>query len=51
MAVAVSKGEAAAAGKRTQMLIDGAWVDSVSGKDIAIEAPGTRKTIGSVPRG
>jgi betaine-aldehyde dehydrogenase len=51
MAVAVSKGEAAAAGKRAQMLIDGAWVDSVSGKEIAIEAPGTRKTIGAVPRG
>jgi betaine-aldehyde dehydrogenase len=51
MAVAMSKGEAAAAGRRSQMLIDGAWVDSVSKQEIAIEAPGTRKTIGSVPRG
>jgi betaine-aldehyde dehydrogenase len=51
MAVAASRPEAQAAGRRSQMLIDGAWVGSVSGKEIAIEAPGTRKTIGAVPRG
>src|SRR5215470_3706254 len=51
MAVAASRPQADAAGKRTQMLIDGAWVDSVSKQEIAIEAPGTRKTVGSVPRG
>ena len=37
MAVAASRPDKAAAGKRTQMLIDGAWVDSVSAKEIAIE--------------
>jgi betaine-aldehyde dehydrogenase len=33
------------------MLIDGSWVESVSGKDILVESPGNRRTIGSVPRG
>jgi len=55
MAVAVRSTDVAAAGqggfKRTQMLIDGAWVDTASGGTIAIEAPGTRLTIASVPRG
>jgi betaine-aldehyde dehydrogenase len=37
--------------ERVQMLIDGAWVDAASGGTIAIEAPGTRRSIGSVPRG
>jgi betaine-aldehyde dehydrogenase len=51
MAVAVSKADAAAAGRRTQMLINGAWVDSVSGQEIAVENPGNRRTIASIPRG
>jgi betaine-aldehyde dehydrogenase len=49
MAVAMSK--APAASKRTQMLIDGIWVDAASGEQIVIEAPGTRQPIASVPRG
>jgi betaine-aldehyde dehydrogenase len=53
MAVAVSGAAAAGQGglKRAQHLIDGAWVDAASGQTIAIEAPGTRVTIASVPRG
>jgi betaine-aldehyde dehydrogenase len=51
----MSKSDAAAAGhgdlKRVQHLIDGAWVDAVSGGTIAVEAPGTRRAIASVPRG
>jgi betaine-aldehyde dehydrogenase len=37
--------------RRVQMLVDGAWVDAAAGSTIAIEAPGTRATIASVPRG
>jgi acyl-CoA reductase-like NAD-dependent aldehyde dehydrogenase len=53
MAVAVSKGNTATVGeiKGVQMLIDGSWVEAASGGIIAIEAPGTRATIASVPRG
>jgi acyl-CoA reductase-like NAD-dependent aldehyde dehydrogenase len=53
MAVAVSKSDAAGQGgiKRVQHLIDGAWVDAASGETIAIEAPGTRRTIANIPRG
>ena len=51
MAVAIGKAAAAAGGKHAQMLIDGAWVEAVSGKDIPVESPGNRQTIGSVPRG
>jgi acyl-CoA reductase-like NAD-dependent aldehyde dehydrogenase len=51
MAMAVSKAETATAGRHVQHLIDGAWVDAASGQTIAIEAPGTRRTIASVPRG
>src|SRR5262245_23529920 len=55
MAVVMSKSDTAAHDqgdiKRVQMLIDGAWVDAASDGTIAIEAPGTRKTIGAVPRG
>src|SRR5262249_32851942 len=40
-----------AAGRHVQHLLDGAWVDAGSGQTIAIEAPGTRRTIASVPRG
>ena len=34
MVVAMSKTTAATTGKRAQMLIDGIWVDSTSGKEI-----------------
>jgi acyl-CoA reductase-like NAD-dependent aldehyde dehydrogenase len=51
MAVAMSKVPAGTSPKRTQMLIDGSWVDAVSGKEILVESPGNRRTIGSVPRG
>src|SRR5262249_52513522 len=59
MAVAVSGAPGAATEqgnvKHVPMLIDGAWVhaasDAASGGSIAIEAPGTRRTIASVPRG
>jgi betaine-aldehyde dehydrogenase len=37
--------------RRVQMLVDGAWVDAAGGGTIAIEAPGTRAAIASVPRG
>src|SRR6516162_9619499 len=50
MAVAMSKAPTAPS-KRTQMLIDGIWVDAASGEQIVIEAPGTRQPIASVPRG
>jgi acyl-CoA reductase-like NAD-dependent aldehyde dehydrogenase len=51
MAVAMSKAQAGASPKRTQMLIDGSWVEAISGKEILVESPGNRRTIGSVPRG
>jgi betaine-aldehyde dehydrogenase len=51
MAVAVSKADAAQAGRYLPHLIDGAWVDAASGGTIPVEAPGTRATIASVPRG
>jgi acyl-CoA reductase-like NAD-dependent aldehyde dehydrogenase len=50
MAMAMSSA-AAAAGRRTQMLIDGSWVDSVSAKEIPVENPGNRQIVGSIPRG
>src|SRR5262245_8311005 len=51
MAVAMSKADAATAGRHVEMLIDGSWVDSVSGQTIAVENPGNRRIIASVPRG
>jgi betaine-aldehyde dehydrogenase len=55
MAIAVSTTGAPAQGRNdvkcVQMLIDGAWVDAASGQTIAIEAPGTRAAVASVPRG
>jgi acyl-CoA reductase-like NAD-dependent aldehyde dehydrogenase len=51
MAVAMSKAQAGDRPTRKQMLIDGEWVDSASGKDILVESPGNRQTFGSVPRG
>jgi betaine-aldehyde dehydrogenase len=50
MAVAMSKAPSAS-GKRTQMLIDGSWADSASGKEISVESPGNRQIIASIPRG
>jgi betaine-aldehyde dehydrogenase len=47
----MSKAQAGASPKRTQMLIDGSWVEAISGKEILVESPGNRRTIGSVPRG
>jgi betaine-aldehyde dehydrogenase len=51
MAVAASRAPAAPAARRVEMLIDGAWVGSASGQDIAVENPGNRQVIASVPRG
>ena len=51
MAVAMSKTTAATTGRRAQMLIDGSWVDSISGKEISVESPGNRQIIASIPRG
>ena len=45
MAVPMRKTTAATTGKRAQMLIDGSWVDSISGKEIPVEFPGTAKTL------
>ena len=33
------------------MFIDGAWVGAVGGRELTVEAPGTRGTIASIPRG
>ncbi len=55
MGVAMSKTDAAAARqgevRHVKMLIGGAWVDAASGGTIAVEAPGTRTAIASVPSG
>ncbi len=55
MGVAMSKTDAAASRqgevRHVKMLIGGAWVDAASGGTIAVEAPGTRTTIASVPSG
>ena len=51
MAMAMNKATATQSGKRAQMLIDGHWVASVSGMEIAVECPGNRQIIASVPRG
>jgi acyl-CoA reductase-like NAD-dependent aldehyde dehydrogenase len=37
--------------KRVEMLIDGSWTRSASGEEIAVEAPGNRQVIASIPRG
>lgn len=34
-----------------KMFIDGAWVGAASGRELTVEAPGTRETIASIPRG
>src|SRR3990170_2443232 len=51
MAVAMSKTTAATTGRRAQMLIDGSWVDSISGKELNVESPGNRQIIATIPRG
>jgi acyl-CoA reductase-like NAD-dependent aldehyde dehydrogenase len=55
MAVAMSRTDPAAAGqggvRQVKMLIDGAGVEAASGGTIAIEAPGNRRIVASVPRG
>ena len=35
----------------SHMLINGSWVDSVSGMEIPVESPGNRQIIASIPRG
>ncbi|MGE5510050.1 MAG: aldehyde dehydrogenase family protein [Bacteroidota bacterium] len=37
--------------RREPMLIDGDWVDALSGQDIAVESPGNRQIIARVARG
>ena len=51
MALAQSKTATADKVKRAQMLIDGSWTGSASGKEIPVESPGNRQTIASVPQG
>ena len=51
MAVAMSKTKPASMSKRAQMLIDGGWAESACGREIAVESPGNRQIIGTVPRG
>jgi betaine-aldehyde dehydrogenase len=49
--MAMASSTATARAKRVQMLIGGQWVDSASGRQIAIENPATREIIAEVPRG
>jgi aldehyde dehydrogenase (NAD+) len=37
--------------RHMRMLIDGAWVDAMSGRLLAVENPARRVPIGDVPRG
>jgi betaine-aldehyde dehydrogenase len=37
--------------KAERMFIDGAWVAAASGRELMVEAPGTREAIASIPRG
>jgi acyl-CoA reductase-like NAD-dependent aldehyde dehydrogenase len=37
--------------RRAHMLIDGAWVDALSGATLAVENPGKRRPIALIPRG
>jgi betaine-aldehyde dehydrogenase len=37
--------------RRARMLIDGAWLDSVTGTSLTVENPAKRRPIASVPRG
>src|SRR5262245_63987481 len=54
IAMAVAMSSAAAAGakaRKVEMLIDGSWVGSSGGEEIAVENPANRRLIASVPRG
>jgi acyl-CoA reductase-like NAD-dependent aldehyde dehydrogenase len=46
-----TKPDTAAQTRRSRMLIDGAWVDSMSGAVLNVENPAKRTLIASVPRG
>src|ERR1700730_1173743 len=37
--------------RHVRMLIDGSWVDSLSGVTLTVENPATRKPIATIPRG
>ncbi len=37
--------------RQVRMLIDGAWVDSVSGAELLVENPARRTAIAAIPRG
>jgi len=50
--MAVTMDQAAVAtGRPARMLIDGSWLAGASGRQITVESPGNRQSIGSVPRG
>src|SRR5512133_173679 len=51
MAMGVSKTTATNTGKRAEMLIDGSWVHSTSGKEISVQSPANRQIIANIPRG
>ena len=40
-----------AAPKKVQMIINGELVDAASAEVLTVEAPGTRETIATIPRG
>src|SRR5215204_5534879 len=50
-AMSASNTAAANICKRAEMLIDGRWTDSISGKEIAVQSPGNRQLIANIPRG
>jgi acyl-CoA reductase-like NAD-dependent aldehyde dehydrogenase len=37
--------------RHVRMLIDGSWVDSLSGVTLTVENPAKRKSIATIPRG
>ncbi len=43
--------QAASPPRHAPMLIDGAWVDSASGRTLAVENPAKRQAIATIPRG
>ena len=51
LASAAANHETATEKRHARMLIDGAWVDSVSGAVLSVENPAKRSPIGDVPRG
>ena len=51
MAMAQTRAAAADSGRHAQILIDGRWVGSASGEEIAVENPGNRQVIAAIPRG